>query len=111
MQPAADAMAQALGEPHISAPSVPVVVNVRAAPETDPDVLRARLVEQVTGTVRWRESMEFMVGEGVGRVYEAGAGKVLSGLARRIARDLDTAAIGTAKDIAAVGPTLRSQQA
>ena len=110
MQPAADAMAQALGETDVSAPCVPVIVNVRAAPETDPDSLRAWLVEQVTGTVRWRESVEFMVGEGVERVYEAGAGKVLSGLARRIARSLDTAAIGTAEDIASVGPALGGHQ-
>jgi len=106
MQPAADRMAVALGEVTFKAPSVPVVVNTLARPVSDPDELRRRLVEQVTGTVRWRETVEFMAGEGVGRVYEIGAGKVLSGLARRIVRALETQAIGTAEDIAAARDAL-----
>lgn len=109
MQPAADRMAEALGEVTFKAPSVPVVVNVLARPVGAPDELRQRLVEQVTGTVRWRETVEFMAGEGINRVYEIGAGKVLSGLARRISRDLDTKSVGTAEDIAAAGKTLGAQ--
>ncbi len=109
MQPAADRMAEALGEVTFKAPSVPVVVNVLARPVSDPDELRQRLVEQVTGTVRWRETVEFMAGEGITSVYEIGAGKVLSGLARRISRDLDTKSIGTAEDIASAGEALGAQ--
>jgi len=109
MQPAADRMAEALGEVTFKVPSVPVVVNVLARPVTDADDLRQRLVEQVTGTVRWRETIEFIAGEGVTRVYEVGAGKVLSGLARRISRDLETKPIGTAEDIAAMGEALGAQ--
>jgi [acyl-carrier-protein] S-malonyltransferase len=109
MQPAADRMAEALGEVTFKAPNVPVVVNVLARPVTEPDELRQRLVEQVTGTVRWRETVEFMAGEGITRLYEIGAGKVLSGLARRISRDIDTKSIGTAEDIAAAGEALGAQ--
>jgi [acyl-carrier-protein] S-malonyltransferase len=109
MQPAADRMAEALGEVTFKTPGVPVVVNVLARPVSEPDELRQRLVEQVTGTVRWRETIEFMAGEGINRIYEIGAGKVLSGLARRISRDLDTKSIGTAEDIAAAGETLGAQ--
>ncbi|RIA56475.1 ACP S-malonyltransferase [Dichotomicrobium thermohalophilum] len=109
MQPAADRMAEALNEVTIKAPSVPVVVNVRARPESEPDELRQRLVEQVTGTVRWRETIEFMAGEGITRIYEIGAGKVLSGLARRISRELETKSIGTAEDIDAASKALGAQ--
>ena len=69
----------------IKAPAVPLVANVLAAPITDPDEIRRRLVEQVTGTVRWRESVAYMAGHGVTRFFEIGAGKVLSGLVKRIA--------------------------
>ena len=100
MRPAAERMAQALDEVTFKPPCVPVVVNVLARPVREPDELRQRLVEQVTATVRWRETIEFMAGEGVARVYELGAGKVLSGLARRISRALETRAIGDAGDIA-----------
>ncbi len=106
MQPAADAMAEALGEVEMSRPSVPVVVNVTALPETEPDALRRHLIAQVTGTVRWRETIAFMAGEGISGVYEIGAGKVLSGLARRISRDLDTCAVGTPEDIDAAAQRL-----
>lgn len=106
MQPAADAMAEALAGVELKRPSVPVVVNVTAAPESDPDALRRHLVEQVTATVRWRETIAFMAAEGISRVYEIGAGKVLSGLARRISRDLDTQAVGTPEDIEAAAPAI-----
>lgn len=85
MQPAADAMAQALADVKISAPSVPVVSNVLASAISDPDDIRKRLVEQVTGTVRWRESVAYMAQNGVTHFLEIGAGKVLSGLVKRIA--------------------------
>jgi len=109
MQPAADAMAEALNDVTFKAPGVPVVVNVLAAPVNDPDELRKRLVEQVTGPVRWRETVQFMVSEGVSQLYEIGAGKVLSGLARRIERRLDTKALGSAEDIEAVAPAMKAQ--
>ncbi len=106
MQPAADRMAHALDEVTFKAPSVPVVVNVLARPVSDPDELRSRLVEQITGTVRWRETVEYMVSEGIGHIYEIGAGKVLSGLARRIARGLETTPVGTADDIKALNDVI-----
>jgi len=109
MQPAADAMAEALAGVALKRPSVPVVANVTAAPESDPDALRRHLVEQVTGTVRWRETIAFMAADGIGRVYEIGAGKVLSGLARRISRDLDARAVGAPDDIEAAAPLMAAQ--
>lgn len=100
MQPAADEMAAALAEARISAPVVPVVANVTARPETDPDVLRRLLVEQVTGRVRWRESMEWMAGEGgVTRFAEIGSGKVLTGMAKRIAPEAESVALNTPEDL------------
>lgn len=110
MQPAADAMAEALGDVTLGTPSVPVVTNVTARPVSDPGELSRRLVEQVTGTVRWRESVTFMASEGVRRVYEIGAGKVLSGLARRIERDLDTKSIAAAADIEWAVPAIHHTQ-
>ena len=104
MQPAADAMAEALAKVEIKAPVVPLIANVLASPVSDPDEIRRRLVEQVTGTVRWRESVAFMAGEGVTHVYELGAGKVLSGLARRIVGSLEAANIGAPADVDAVSP-------
>ncbi|MEP2784997.1 MAG: ACP S-malonyltransferase [Pseudoruegeria sp.] len=101
MQPAAEVMAEALNGVDISAPSVPVVANVRAAAVTDPAVIRALLVEQVTGSVRWRESVGFMAAEGVTEVWEVGAGKALSGMIRRIDRSLTCRAIGTPDDVLA----------
>ena len=101
MQPAAEAMAAALADVKISAPRVPLVANVLAAPITDPAEIRQRLVEQVTGTVRWRESIAFMAAEGVTTFYEIGAGKVLSGLVKRIAETAAGVSIGTPADIAA----------
>ncbi len=87
MRPAADAMAEALATTAIRAPVVPVVANVTARPATDPDEIRRLLVEQVTGTVRWRESVAWMAEQGVTRFVEVGAGKVLTGLLKRIAGD------------------------
>jgi len=101
MQPAAEAMAEALAGVAIKAPAAPLVCNVLAAPITDPDEIRRRLVEQVTGTVRWRESVAYMAGQGVTRFFEIGAGKVLSGLVKRIADGATGLAIGGPGDIAA----------
>lgn len=102
MQPAADAMADALADATIVAPAVPVVANVTARAESDPEVIRRLLVEQVTGRVRWRESMEWMAGEGgVTRFAEIGSGKVLTGMAKRIAPDAESAALNGPEDLEA----------
>jgi [acyl-carrier-protein] S-malonyltransferase len=100
MQPAADVMAEALADVTINEPAAPVVSNVLAAPITSPDEIRRRLVEQVTGTVRWRESVAYMAGQGVTRFFEIGAGKVLSGLVKRIADGAVGVAVGGPNDIA-----------
>ena len=99
MQPAADAMAEALASVSIKPPTAPLVSNVLATPITDPDEIRRRLVEQVTGTVRWRESVAYMAGHGVGRFFEIGAGKVLSGLVKRIAEGAVGVSVGGPGDI------------
>ncbi|MSP90058.1 MAG: [acyl-carrier-protein] S-malonyltransferase [Alphaproteobacteria bacterium] len=99
MKPAADVMAESLGKVAMHQPAVPLVANVTASHVSDPATIRAQLVEQVTGLVRWRESVAYMVGQGVHRQVELGAGKVLTGLARRIHRDLDGVAVGTAADV------------
>jgi [acyl-carrier-protein] S-malonyltransferase len=101
MQPAADAMAQALAGVSVKHPAVPLVANVRAAPISDPAEIIKSLVAQVTGTVRWRESVAFMAAAGVESFYEVGAGKVLSGLVKRIAEGATGTAIGTPDDVAA----------
>ncbi|MCJ2059558.1 ACP S-malonyltransferase [Methylobacterium sp. J-048] len=101
MAPAADAMAAALARVDLKAPRVTLYANVMAAPVTAPEAIRAALVEQVTGTVRWRESVAAMAGAGVDRFYELGAGKVLTGLVKRIAPQARAAAIGTPADVAA----------
>jgi [acyl-carrier-protein] S-malonyltransferase len=101
MQPAADRMADALAKAVIRAPKVPLVANVLAAPVSDPARIRELLVAQVTGTVRWRESVAFMAGQGVQTFYELGAGKVLSGLVKRIAPEAEGIAVGTPDDVAA----------
>jgi len=100
MQPAADAMAQALAGTTISVPKVPVVANVRAEAVTDPEVIRQLLVEQVTGSVRWRESVEWMVAQGATEFWEIGAGKALSGMIKRIAKDTAQVNVGSPEDIA-----------
>jgi len=99
MQPAAAVMAEALAAVKVSAPVVPVVANVLARPIRDPAEIVKRLVEQVTGTVRWRECVSFMANEGVGTFYEAGAGKVLSGLVKRIADGATGIAVGAPADV------------
>ena len=101
MQPAAEAMAEALAGVTVNPPAVPVVANVLARPVGNPTEIVQALVAQVTGTVRWRESVSFMAQAGVTTFYEAGAGKVLSGLTRRIASGATGVAIGTPEDIAA----------
>lgn len=101
MQPAAATMAEALADIAISRPAVPVVCNVTAQAVDDPDDIRRLLVEQITGAVRWRESVEFMRDRGVDSFVELGAGKVLSGLVRRIDRDLAAQAINGPADVAA----------
>lgn len=99
MAPAADAMAEAFASVRFNAPAVPLVANVLAAPITDPDEIRARLVEQVTGTVRWRETIAWMADAGVDTACEIGTGKVLTGMVKRIAKDMAGMAVNTAEDI------------
>jgi [acyl-carrier-protein] S-malonyltransferase len=101
MQPAAAVMAEALAGVAIQAPSVPVVVNVRAEAVTEPDRIRALLVAQVTGAVRWRESVLWMEAAGVTEFWEIGAGKALSGMIKRIAKEAETRAVGTPEDVRA----------
>ena len=107
MQPAADAMAGALSSVEMKAPVVPVVANVLAAPLSDPVAIRQRLVEQVTGTVRWRECVGFMVSQGVKVFVEAGSGKVLTGLAKKNAPEATAMAGGTPDEIAAIAQQLK----
>jgi [acyl-carrier-protein] S-malonyltransferase len=99
MQPAADAMAEALAAVTINAPAVPVIANVRAEAVTDPDTIRRLLVEQVTGSVRWRESVQYMAAQGVTEAWEIGAGKALSGMIRKIDRSIASTAVGTPEDV------------
>lgn len=99
MAPAAEVMREALANVTVQAPVVPIVANVTAQPVTDADEIRRRLVEQVTGTVRWRESVAFMAGEGVTHFVELGAGKVLAGLVKRIADGAEAQSIGAPDDI------------
>ncbi|WP_322866174.1 ACP S-malonyltransferase [Aquicoccus sp. G2-2] len=106
MQPAADVMAEALAGVNITPPVVPLVANVRAAPVSDPDEIRALLVEQVTGSVRWRESVLAMRAAGVSEIWEIGAGKALSGMIRRIDRDITCRAIGAPEDVKAAAEGL-----
>ncbi len=102
MKPAAEAMELALAEVRIAPPTVPLVANVTAAPVTDPETIRRLLVEQVTGVVRWRESVLAMRDAGADELVELGAGKVLSGLAKRIDKSLGARSVGTPADIEAV---------
>jgi len=107
MQPAADEMAEALGRTAIVSPRAPLVANVTARPLHDPETIRRLLVEQVTGRVRWRESMLWLAGEGgVTRFAEAGAGKVLSGMAKRIAPDAEATPLNTPADLEAFAKSL-----
>src|SRR5450631_1496375 len=101
MQPAADVMAEALSNVSIRPPVIPVVANVLAKPIQEPSEIARALIVQVTGTVRWRESVAVIAGTGVTTFYEVGAGKVLSGLIKRIATGASATAIGSPEDIAA----------
>lgn len=100
MEPAARVMAEALNAVEINRPAVPVVANVRAEAVSDPALIRALLVEQVTGSVRWRESVGYMAAQGVDVIWEIGAGKALSGMVRRIEKSIACSAVGTPEDIA-----------
>jgi len=102
MQPAADAMAEALAKATLRPPAVPLVANVTAQPTAEPAVIRRQLVEQVTGRVRWRESVLTMKAQEVDTLIELGAGKVLSGLARRIDPEVNGIACGTPAEVEAV---------
>ncbi len=107
MKPAADVMAEALDDVQINAPAVPVVANVRAAAISDPAMIRSLLVEQVTGSVRWRESVLWMADQGVTEAWEIGAGKALSGMIKRISKDVATNNVGTPDDVAAAVAALK----
>ncbi len=102
MQPAADRMAEALAGVAIGAPAVPLVANVKAEAVSDPEEIRRLLVAQVTGRVRWRESVGWLAGQGVTEAVEVGAGKALSGMIRRIAREIETKAVGTPDEVRAL---------
>ncbi len=106
MRPAAERMAAALAEVTIASPAMPVVANVTAEPLTDVDAVRAALIDQVCGRVRWRETMAALAGEGVDRVVEAGAGRVLAGLAKRGVRGATVMNLETADDVVAVAAAL-----
>ncbi|MBQ2263497.1 MAG: ACP S-malonyltransferase [Loktanella sp.] len=106
MAPAAAVMQDALANVTINAPAVPLVANVLADVVSDPAEIRKLLVAQVTGSVRWRESVAFMAAQGVTDVYEIGAGKALSGMVKRINRDLTASAIGTPEEVAAMAAAL-----
>jgi [acyl-carrier-protein] S-malonyltransferase len=108
MAPAAEAMREALAKAEVRAPVVPVVANVQAAPLSEPAAIRDALVRQVTGTVRWRESVAFMANGDVGTFVEVGPGKVLTGLVKRIASGATAMAVGTPEDVTAFKATFRS---
>ncbi len=107
MQPAADEMAEALAAVAISPPRAFLVANVTARPTNDPEAIRRQLIEQVTGRVRWRESVEWLSGEGgVARFAELGAGKVLTGMVKRTAPDAEAVAVNTPDDLEALAKSL-----
>jgi [acyl-carrier-protein] S-malonyltransferase len=105
MQPAADVMREALAKVTIAAPAVPLISNVLASPISDPEQIRARLIEQVTGMVRWRETMLYLKANGVATVYEVGAGRVLSGIARRF-DEIEARSVGTPEEVEAAAAAL-----
>jgi [acyl-carrier-protein] S-malonyltransferase len=107
MQPAADAMAKALAEATMKSPVIPVIANIVAGPLDDPVIIRQKLVEQVTGTVRWRECVSYMVAHDVNVFVEIGAGKVLTGLAKKNAPEATAFAAGTPEDIATAATHLK----
>ncbi len=109
MKPAADRMAEALEHVKLSPPSVPLISNVTAAPVLDTLEIKSLLVKQVTGVVRWRESVAFMVDHGIDTLFEIGAGRVLTGLAKRIRSQADARAVGSAEDVASFGNWLKGR--
>jgi [acyl-carrier-protein] S-malonyltransferase len=109
MQPAADAMAEALADITITAPSTPLVANVTATAGSDPEAIRRQLVQQVTGQVRWTETVQYMFAQGVGLTVEAGAGKVLTVMNRRTVRELEGTVMGTPEEIEAVAARLKGE--
>ena len=107
MAPAAEVMAQALAEVDIQRPAVPVVANVTAHGISDPATIRSLLVEQVTGSVRWRESVAWMAEQGVAQTYEIGAGKALTGMIRRIHKEMATSTVGTPDEAKAAANSIK----
>jgi [acyl-carrier-protein] S-malonyltransferase len=105
MQPAAAVMSKALQTVEIKVPAVPLIANVLALPISDPEAIRARLVEQVTGMVRWRETMLYLKASGVDTVYEVGAGRVLTGIARRF-EGVEARSVGTPAELEAAASSL-----
>jgi len=105
MQPAAEAMRAALSKVTINPPAVPLIANVLAAPISDPEIIRTRLVEQITFMVRWRETMLYLKSNGVGTVYEVGAGRVLTGIARRF-EGIEGRSVGTPEELEAAAAAL-----
>ena len=100
-------MAAALSEVEISRPAVPIVANVLASEVSDPATIRSLLVQQVTDVVRWRESVQWMAANGVTEMWEIGAGKALSGMIRRIDRNVETRTVGTAEEVAAAAASIK----
>ena len=107
MAPAADVMAGALADVAFNEPAVPLVANVVAEAVSDPAKIKSLLVDQVTGSVRWRESVIYLAAQGVTEIYEIGAGKALSGMIKRIDRSIATTAVGTPDDVAAIADALK----
>ena len=107
MAPAGDAMAKALADAEIQSPRVPIVSNVTAEPTTDPETIRANLIEQVTGRVRWTESVQLMARNGVTMTGEAGSGKVLTVMQRRIEKSLNGFTLGTPEDLEAFAKAMK----
>lgn len=108
MEPAADVMIEALSHVDIAQPKVPLIANVRAFAVEDPTTIRALLAEQVTGSVRWRESVAYMAAQGVDEIWEIGAGKALIGMVRRIEKSITTRNMGTADEVRAAAASLAS---
>ena len=111
MQPAADRMAEALEEFTLNPPLAPIVSNVMAAPVTDPAEIKSLLVRQVTGVVRWRESVAYMVDHGAETLFEIGAGRVLTGIAKRVRAKADARSIGSPDEVKAFGEWLKARGA
>jgi [acyl-carrier-protein] S-malonyltransferase len=111
MQPAADRMADALEALALNPPLVPIISNVMAAPVTDPDEIKSLLVRQVTGVVRWRESVAYMVDNGAETLFEIGAGRVLTGIAKRVRAKADARSVGSPDEVKAFGEWLKARGA